>query len=98
MPNDDSGYDAMVTGLVHSICAGRRGIEINLTSEDIRSKSPEDRPCYSCRLDRSSVHLDMMVQMATAAIVNRMSVTLIGYGDDRDDSLEFFELRLVGEG
>ena len=90
--NDES----MVVGTVHSINIGRRGVEINITSDELRSAASDDRPYFTCRLDRSSCNTSMMLEIATVAMLNNLAVTLLGSGDDRNDTLEFDELRVVG--
>ena len=93
MSDDDS---SMVTGTIHSINIGRRGVEINITSDELRASTPDDKPYFTCRLDRSSSNTPMMLEIATAAMLNKLDVTLLGSGDDRDDTLEFNELRVAG--
>ena len=35
-----------------------------------------------------------MLQLAQTALLNNLTVSLLGYGDDRDDSLEYGEIRI----
>ena len=95
MGHEDS---AMVTGFVHSITVGKRGIEINIVSPEIEAAAAKDRPYYTCRLDRSSANTSVMCELAMNAFLNNLTVTLIGAGDDRDDTLEFHELRVLADG
>ena len=88
--------ESMVTGTVHSINVGKRGVEINITSDELRSAAPDDRPYFTCRIARSSANTSMMLEIAMTAMLNSLTVTLLGSGDDRDDTLEFDEIRVVG--
>ena len=92
----NSENEFVVTGTVHSINVGRRGVEINVTSDELRAAAPDDRPYYTCRIDRSSANTEMMLEIAKTAMLNNLEVKLFGTGDDRNDKLEFDELRVVG--
>lgn len=95
MSNEDS---AVVTGFVHSINVGKLGIEVNVVNPEIEAAAPKDRPYFTCRLDRSNALATMMCEIAMNAMLNNLAVTLIGAGDDRDDTLEFHELRVLADG
>lgn len=92
--NHETGHDALVTGTIHSIYVSKRGIEVNVIPE---AGPPEGSPYFSCRLDRSLSYSDAMLKLATAAMLNGLTVSLLGFGDDRDDTLEFDEIRVVGK-
>ena len=85
----------MVSGTVHSINVGKRGIEVNVTNPDVQAEASLDRPYYTCRLDRSSTATPMMLKLATTAMVNQLPITLLGVGDDRDEAFEFDEVRVL---
>ena len=95
MSNKDS---AMVTGFVHSINVGKLGVELNIVNPEIKAAAPKERPYYTCRLDRSSAYTTIMCEIAMSALQNNLVVTLVGKGDDRDDTLEFHELRILADG
>ena len=92
--NDDTGYDAMITGLIHSIYVSKRGTEVNILPD---TGPPKDSAYYTCRLDRNVSHLPAMLDLAKTAMLHKLTVTLLGFGDDRDDTLVFDELRILSK-
>ena len=89
---DDGNYDAKVTGIIDAIYVSKRGIELIISQPETTSGDGTER--LTCRLDRSVSHSDNMLQLAQTALLNNLTVSLLGYGDDRDDSLEYAEIRI----
>lgn len=94
--SEDGNYGASVTGTVQAIHMSKRGVELILDVENPQSaNSNKDSNVTTCRLDRSVVYLDSMLQLAKTALLHNLQITLFGFGDDRDDTLEFDEIRLL---
>ena len=89
---DDGNYNAKVTGIIYAIYVSKRGIELIINHTEAPSDDGTAR--LTCRLDRSVSHSDNMLQLAQTALLNNLTVSLIGYGDDRDNSLEYDEIRI----
>ncbi|TWU50727.1 hypothetical protein Poly51_40200 [Rubripirellula tenax] len=90
--SDDGNYDAKTSGFIHAIYVSKRGIELVVDKSEKSSANSDSR--LTCRLDRSVSHSDNMLQLAQTALLNNLAVSLLGYGDDRDDTLEFDEIRI----
>jgi hypothetical protein len=91
---EDGNYNAKVSGIAHAIYVSKRGVELIIENQS----TPIDGATRStCRLDRSVSHLDNMLQLAQTAFINKLPVSVIGYGDDRDNTLEFDEIRISGD-
>ena len=88
---DDGNYDAKVTGMIQAIYVSKAGVELILDSP----ATGAGNSLLSCRLDRSVSHADNMLQLAETALLNSLNVSLLGYGDDRDDTLEYNEIRIA---
>lgn len=91
--SEDGNYNAMVTGKLHAIYVSKRGIELIVNVDNPPSV---DNSQLTCRLDRSVAHTDNMLHLAQTAMLHNLPISLHGYGDDRDDTLEFDELRISG--
>lgn len=90
---DDGNYDAKVTGMIQAIYVSKAGVELILDSP--ATEAGAGNSLLSCRLDRSVSHADNMLQLAETALLNSLNVSLLGYGDDRDDTLEYNEIRIA---
>jgi len=90
--SDDGNYDAKTTGFIHAIYVSKRGIELIIDKSESSSANSGSR--LTCRLDRSASHSDNMLELARTALLNNLTVSLLGYGDNRDDTLEFDEIRI----
>ena len=95
MSNEDS---ATISGFIHSINVSKLGVELNIVNQEIKAATPSERPYYTCRLDRASAYMALMCEIAMSAMRNNLFVTLIGTGDERNDTLEFHELRVLADG
>lgn len=93
--SEDGNYDAQISGRVRAINVGKRGVELIVEPDE---KSGDSTARVACRLDRSIAHLDNMLRLAETALLNNLIVSLFGHGDDRDDSLEFDEIRISRDG
>lgn len=90
--SEDGNYEAKVTGIVHAIYVSKRGVELIIDSHESAESNEPSR--LTCRLDRSVLHFDNMLELAKTALLNHLAVSLLGYGDDRDDTLEYDEIRI----